>query len=104
MPTLPDVHMRGTRAAQPAATTVSVGALYHVTNEGRTERSNGSTWESWTDTAATLLAADSTAFEELEARVATLEETVQSLIDPTGRSAVPDPAQPAAPKKKPTRK
>jgi hypothetical protein len=61
--------MRGTRALQPAANTVSVGALYHVTNEGRTERSNGTAWESFTDTAATLL----------EARVAQLEATVLAL-------------------------
>jgi hypothetical protein len=54
MPTLPEVHRRGTRAAQPAASTVSVGALYYVTNEGRTERSNGTAWESVTDTAASL--------------------------------------------------
>jgi hypothetical protein len=70
MPILPDVHMRGTRALQPAANTVSVGALYHVTNEGRTERSNGTAWESFTDTAASLL---------LEARVAQLEATVEAL-------------------------
>jgi len=69
MPILPDVHMRGTRALQPAANTVSVGALYHVTNEGRTERSNGTAWESFTDTAATLL----------EARVAQLEARVEAL-------------------------
>jgi hypothetical protein len=61
--------MRGTRALQPAANTVSVGALYHVTNEGRTERSNGTAWESFTDTAATLL----------EARVAQLEARVEAL-------------------------
>ena len=71
MPTLPDVHMRGTRAAQPAANTVSVGALYHVTNEGRTERSNGSAWESFTDTAASM--------ELLESRIAALEVEVAEL-------------------------
>lgn len=72
MPTLPEVHMRGTRAAQPAATTVSVGALYHVTNEGRTERSNGSAWESFTDTAAST-------FEAHEARITALEAAVAAL-------------------------
>jgi hypothetical protein len=52
MPTLPEVHRRGTRATQPAASTVSVGAYYYVTDEGRSERSNGTAWESVTDTAA----------------------------------------------------
>ena len=78
MPTLPDVHMRGTRVAQPAANTVSVGALYHVTNEGRTERSNGSAWESFTDTAASLLRADEES--ALEARVTALEQVVAGLL------------------------
>lgn len=79
MPTLPEVHQRGTRAAQPAASSVSVGALYHVTNEGRTERSNGTAWESWTDTAASLLMADAQGsslqiqIDDLKARVEALE-------------------------------
>jgi len=71
MPTLPDVHMRGTRALQPLASTVSVGALYYVTNEGRTERSNGAAWEAYTDTAASTV--------ELEARVTALEAAVAEL-------------------------
>jgi hypothetical protein len=47
MPTVPDIHRRGTRASQPAATTVTVGTLYHVVDEGVTERSTGSAWESY---------------------------------------------------------
>ena len=50
MPTLPDVHLRGTRAQQPAANTVTVGALYCVTDQNLTERSNGTAWESWSGT------------------------------------------------------
>lgn len=71
MPTLPEVHMRGTRANQPLPVNVSVGALYHVTDEGRTERSNGATWESWTDTAASTMQAQ---IDALTARVQALED------------------------------
>jgi hypothetical protein len=41
------IHQRGTRAAQPAATAVTVGTLYFVTDESLTERSNGTIWESY---------------------------------------------------------
>jgi hypothetical protein len=47
MPTVPQIHQRGTRAGQPAATTVTVGTLYFVTDEGKTERATGSAWESY---------------------------------------------------------
>ena len=47
MPTVPDIHRRDTRAAQPAATAVTVGTLYFVTDEGVTERSTGVAWESY---------------------------------------------------------
>src|SRR4029450_3177033 len=47
MPTVPDIHRRGTRATQPAATTVTIGTLYFVTDENVTERSNGTAWESF---------------------------------------------------------
>jgi hypothetical protein len=47
MPTVPDIHRRGTRAAQPAATTVTIGTLYFVTDESVVERSNGTAWESF---------------------------------------------------------
>lgn len=73
MPTLPEVHQRGTRAAQPQASTVSVGALYHVTDEGRTERSNGTAWESWTDTAASMTAMQDQ-LDDLRLRVEALEK------------------------------
>ena len=46
---LTDVILRGTRAAQPAATTVAVGSLYYVTDESKTERSNGTTWDDYSD-------------------------------------------------------
>jgi hypothetical protein len=40
---------RGTRSAQPAATAVVIGTLYYVTDESKTERSNGTTWDDYTD-------------------------------------------------------
>src|SRR4030095_9473757 len=52
MPTVPDIHRRGTRATQPAATTVTIGTLYFVTDENVTERSNGTAWESFSAAAA----------------------------------------------------
>ncbi len=45
MSTLATVIGKGTRAAQPAATTIPIGGLYIVTDEGYiTERSTGSAW------------------------------------------------------------
>ena len=47
MPTVPDIHRRGTRADQAtvASPPLTVGTLYFVTDEGVTERWNGSAWE-----------------------------------------------------------
>lgn len=53
MALLGDVHLRGTRAAQPLATTKPDGTLYFVTDEGVTERSNGSAWQSFSGSAST---------------------------------------------------
>ena len=44
-----DIIQRDTRANQPLATAVDVGTLYYVTDEGITERSNGTTWETYSD-------------------------------------------------------
>lgn len=44
-----DIHRRGTRAAQPAATVVGEGVLYYVTDEQKTERSDGSAWQDVSD-------------------------------------------------------
>jgi len=44
-----DVIQRNTRALQPAATAVDVGTLFYVTDESITERSNGTTWETYAD-------------------------------------------------------
>jgi hypothetical protein len=52
MPTVPDIHRRGTRAAQGAATALTIGTLWFVTDEGVTERWAGSSWESWSGLAA----------------------------------------------------
>src|SRR5262245_13906985 len=45
MPTVPDIHRRDTRANQASATGLTIGTLYFVTDEGVTERWNGTTWE-----------------------------------------------------------
>jgi hypothetical protein len=42
---LQDVVLRSTRALQPAATAVPIGALSYVTDEGVLERSNGTGWQ-----------------------------------------------------------
>ena len=49
MPTVPDIHRRGTRAAQAtlAAPPLTIGTLYFVTDESVTERWNGTAWESY---------------------------------------------------------
>src|SRR4029453_15366798 len=50
-PALDDVHLRGTRAAQPAASAVVPGTLYAVTDEANAlERSTGSVWEAYAPT------------------------------------------------------
>jgi hypothetical protein len=46
---LEDVILRDTRANQPAANAVASGTLYFVTDELVTERSDGASWESYTD-------------------------------------------------------
>jgi hypothetical protein len=54
MPTVPDIHRRGTRADQAtiAAPPLTVGTLYFVTDEGVTERWDGSGWESYSGPSA----------------------------------------------------
>lgn len=47
-----DITQIGLRSAQPAANTVVIGALYYVTDEQKTERSNGATWDDYTDGSA----------------------------------------------------
>jgi len=44
---LQDVIQRGLASAKPAATTVAPGTLYFSTDSGVTERSDGSTWQSY---------------------------------------------------------
>jgi hypothetical protein len=44
---LESVILRDTRANQPAATAVPVGAFYYVTDENVIERGNGTTWDSY---------------------------------------------------------
>jgi hypothetical protein len=44
-----EIIKRGLRSAQPLASSVQEGSLYRVTDEGITERSNGTIWESFSD-------------------------------------------------------
>ena len=55
MSTLTSIIARGTRASQPLATSVSIGALYYVTDEYRIERSNGTSWDPFQITGMVLL-------------------------------------------------
>ena len=56
MPTVPDIHRRGTRAAQAtiAAPPLTVGTLFFVTDESKTERWNGTAWEGYSDAGGVL--------------------------------------------------
>lgn len=47
MSTLQTVVARGTRANEPAASSLPIGSLYFVTDENKVERSNGTTWDSF---------------------------------------------------------
>ena len=64
MPLLPadyrktaQTHRRGTRADQPAATTVLAGTIYYVTDEGALERSTGAAWESYSSSGVSRVVA-----------------------------------------------
>lgn len=54
MSVLEGVILRDTRAAQPAANSVPNGSLYYVTDESITERSNGTTWQTFADSGAAI--------------------------------------------------
>jgi len=73
---LEDVILRGTRAAQPAATAVPAGTLYFVTDETTLERSNGAVWQSYSvsgsGTGITQLTGDVTAGPGSGSQVATI--------------------------------
>lgn len=56
---LQDVIQRGTRAAQPLATSVAAGTLYYVTDEGLIERSDGTSWEAYSSSSGSSGAASS---------------------------------------------
>lgn len=56
MSLLAEVLIRGLRSAQPAATDVSPGSLYFVTDEGVTEQSDGTTWNSYSGTGGAITA------------------------------------------------
>ena len=69
--------MRGTRAQQPSGVQVSVGALYYVTDEKKTERWNGAAWESYSGVSAAVMAAEAPELQQqiddLRARLEVLE-------------------------------
>jgi hypothetical protein len=70
-----DIHLRDTRANQPAAATAGTGVIFYVTDEGVTERSNGSAWEDYSDTGGggiTQLTSDVTAGPGTGSQAATI--------------------------------
>ena len=64
MSTFASMIQRGTRAAQPAAASVPVGTIYFVTDEGVTERSSGSAWETFSD--VSVVANDSVTYAKMQ--------------------------------------
>lgn len=52
---LQDVILRDTRVNQPAASAVAPGTIYFVTDELVTERSNGTSWENYSDTGTVVI-------------------------------------------------
>lgn len=84
---LQDVIQRDTRANQPDATDVAEGTLYYVTDESVTERSNGTTWDDYSDTGSSgisQLTGDVTAGPGSGSQVATLganKVTTAKIID-----------------------
>src|SRR5688572_25288124 len=83
---LQDVILRDTRAAQPLATAVPAGTLYWVTDETILERSNGTTWQSFSTAALTginQLTGDVTAGPGTGSQVA----TIANLAVSTGKIA-----------------
>lgn len=46
---LQDVILRGTSGARPAATAVAPGTLYYSTDTSTTDRSDGTTWDTYAD-------------------------------------------------------
>ena len=78
MSILSEVIKRGTRASQPAASSVPVGTLYFVTDESIIERSSGSAWQSYSNVATpgiTQLTGDVTAGPGTGSQAATLANT-----------------------------
>lgn len=53
---LEEVILRDTRANQPLATDVPAGTIFYVSDEGVTERSNGTSWEDISDAAGVATA------------------------------------------------
>lgn len=55
MPTVPDIHRRGTRASQASAIGLTIGTLWFVSDEAITERWNGTIWEGYSDSGGVLV-------------------------------------------------
>ncbi len=87
MALLADVLLQGTRAAQPAATTVADGTLYYVTDEFVLEQSAATTWSAYSGTSGSLginqLTGDVTAGPGTGSEVA----TIANLAVATGKLA-----------------
>jgi hypothetical protein len=77
---LSDVILRGTRAAQPAATTVPAGTLYFVTDESVTERSTAAAWESYSGGGGDVVGPASA----VDDRIVTFNGTTGKLIQDSG--------------------
>ena len=79
MSILSAVIARGTRAAQPAASSLPVGSLYFVTDEFVIERTSGSAWQAFSNTSGQLginqLTGDVTAGPGVGSQAATLANT-----------------------------
>jgi hypothetical protein len=70
--------MRGTRATQPLATTVTPGSLYNVTDEQKVERSSGAAWESYS---ASAVLPSNLAYTDV-ANVFTQDQTIKKATNP----------------------
>lgn len=102
-----DCIQRGDRASQPAASSVIVGTLYYVTDEGVTERSSGSAWEDCSDAGSGAVTGPGSSTDNGIARFngaggGTLQDTSGPTLEDDGTIAnLTDPAnnQDAATKK-----
>lgn len=80
---LQDVITRGLAASRPLATAVAPGTLYYSTDTAATDRSNGTTWETYSDAAGggiTQLTGDVTAGPGSVSQVATIANNAVTTV------------------------